>query len=814
MQTRSLVAGLLLRVTLIGSSLIMLVPASALSSVAVNAQANCRKINNIDVCDRFLQEWGKQGSDQASLYVNGLPITPRRSEISLAEGKTYDTQWFERARYELHTENKAPYDVLLGLLGTSLAEGRGVVDPYTKKVRNPADQPFVGIDKPADANGKSKLWFPETRHSISGKILQYWNRYGGLKQFGFPLSEPFAEVGEADNKIYTVQYFERNRFELHPEKTAPYDVELGLLGVQQYNLAPVPGDKLPIAPPAGVRSARNRLVLADTREPSNLFTELYTAGTPTQIVYALWYSLVGVTPDGDFFPEFAWYVPTLENGGARFVGSGDDRHLQVKYKLRPGMKWSDRVEITSNDVIFSYKLLTNPDFETCCQPAGDKIYNIDNPDKYTVIFNFLSYAQARALYAQDKEHFNDLKIFVDKKRPATDYAYVTVGGILPEHALKTATPGHIVEKGYWSNPRLMVTSGPFKLERWDAGQQIVLVPNPYYALTTPPLLTTIVLRFLPDRDTLVAQLKSGDADVSISGLLSGVAAPGPQLDELKQAGLIVDSAPGNIWEHLDFNVTRPYFREKAVRQAIAYAINRPKIVDDVSFGIWRVLNTTILPGKWGSDENPTFPSVWKEKYPLHLYPYDPAAANRLLDQAGWTRGADGVRAKSGVRLSFKYGTTDVPIRAKIQAAVSENLRAVGIDAQPLQLRADEFFRTLVRGEFDMAEFALAVGNDIYPEPGPYATYDIPTEQNGFSGSNVSHYSNSRYDQLRDQQAIETTRDAQYPLFAEMQSIISEDVPVLPLHVVTQIGIHSANLVNWDTGTMNNALYKAQAMYFK
>lgn len=814
MQIRSSIQGLLLRVILICSVLHLLLTLSALPPMPVNAQANCRKINGFDVCDRFLQEWSKQGSDQASIYVNGLPITPQRSEISLTDGKTYQMQWFERASYELHAENNAPYDVLLGLLGTSLIEGRGVVDPYTKKVRNPADQSFVGVDRPADVDGKGKVWFPETKHSISGKILEYWSRYGGLKQFGFPLAEPLQEISEADSKTYTVQYFERNRFELHPEKAAPYDVELGLLGVQQYNLTPVPGDKLPIAPPANVRSAKSTLVLADTTEPSDLFTGLYMAGTPTQIVYALWYSLVGVTPSGDFFPEFAWYVPTVENGGARFVGSGDDRHLQVKYKLRPGMKWSDGVEITSSDVIFSYALFTNPDFETCCQRAADKIYNIDNPDKYTAIFNFLSYAQARDRYAQDREHFNDLKIFVERKIPATDYAYSTVGFALPEHALKTATPGHIVERGYWSDPRLLVTSGPFKVERWDAGQQIVLVPNPYFALTSPPLLTRIILRFLPDRDTLVAQLKSGDADVSISGLLSGVAAPGPQLDELKQVGLIVDSAPGNIWEHLDFNLTRPFFREKAVRQAIAYAINRQRIVNDVSFGIWRALNTTILPGKWGSEENPTFPSAWKEKYPLRLYPYDPTAANRLLDQAGWTRREDGVRAKSGVRLSFRYSTTDVPVRGKIQAAVVENLRAVGIDAQPFQLRGDELFSTLDTGDFDMAEFALAVGSDTYPQPGPYATFDIPTEQNDFNGENVSRYSNPRYDQLRAQQAVEITRDAQYPLLAEMQAIISGDVPVLPLHVVPQLGIHSPKLVNWDTGTMNNAMYKAQAMYFK
>src|SRR5918911_203235 len=114
-----------------------------------------------------------------------------------------------------------------------------------QKARNAADQPFVGIDKPADANGTTKVWFQETRHSVTGKILDYWNKYGGLKQFGFPLSEQFQEISATDGRTYTVQYFERNRFELHPEKAAPYEVELGLLGVQQYKAQPIAADQLP-----------------------------------------------------------------------------------------------------------------------------------------------------------------------------------------------------------------------------------------------------------------------------------------------------------------------------------------------------------------------------------------------------------------------------------------------------------------------------------------------------------------------------------------------------------------------------------------
>src|SRR6187549_1059317 len=124
----------LLYTTVVGAMALSIMPASFAGS-AVAAQ-NCRNMNKLDVCGRFLEIWNKQGSEQNSTYVNGLPITAQRNEISLTDGKTYSTQWFERARYEAHPENKAPYDVLLGRLGATKVEGRGSIDPATKKVRN------------------------------------------------------------------------------------------------------------------------------------------------------------------------------------------------------------------------------------------------------------------------------------------------------------------------------------------------------------------------------------------------------------------------------------------------------------------------------------------------------------------------------------------------------------------------------------------------------------------------------------------------------------------------------------------------------
>ena len=244
----------------IGMASAIVLPAISTPAASVHAQTPTRMMNGIEVSGRFLDVWSAQGNERDSVYVNGLPITARRSEISLDDGKLYDTQWFERARYESHTGAAKPYDILLGRLGASRVEGRGKIDPATGKVANPGDEPFVGVGQPADLSA-IKLWFPETRHTLSGKLLDYWNHYGGISQFGFPISEPFSEVSQADGKSYTVQYFERNRMELHPEKAAPYDVELGLLGVEQYRSSAIAGDELPVAPPKDVKSTKAAITI-------------------------------------------------------------------------------------------------------------------------------------------------------------------------------------------------------------------------------------------------------------------------------------------------------------------------------------------------------------------------------------------------------------------------------------------------------------------------------------------------------------------------------------------------------------------------
>jgi protocatechuate 3,4-dioxygenase beta subunit len=176
------------------------------------------------VSGEFWTAWQGGRAYADSLYINGLPISAARNEVSPTDGKTYLTQWFERARFELHPENAAPYRVLLGLLGAAAAQGRQTQAAF-RAVANP---------------GGAMRWFPETGHTLGDAsaggraIAAAWARMGGLAQFGFPLSQPVTEVSKDDGKPYLVQYFERQRLEYHPENAGgPFEILLGRLGAEQ-----------------------------------------------------------------------------------------------------------------------------------------------------------------------------------------------------------------------------------------------------------------------------------------------------------------------------------------------------------------------------------------------------------------------------------------------------------------------------------------------------------------------------------------------------------------------------------------------------
>ena len=155
--------------------------------------------------------------NRGNLEVFGLPLT----EIITENGQ--QVQYFERARLEIHPENKGTdYYILPSRLGAFFTQNR--MD----------EAPFQWL---AAAPSENLTFFPESGHSLGGGFRDFWKRGGGLQTFGYPISEEFAETSATDGKTYTTQYFERGRFEWHPENAGTkWEIQLGLLGSEYANV--------------------------------------------------------------------------------------------------------------------------------------------------------------------------------------------------------------------------------------------------------------------------------------------------------------------------------------------------------------------------------------------------------------------------------------------------------------------------------------------------------------------------------------------------------------------------------------------------
>ncbi|MGN6812147.1 MAG: hypothetical protein ACTHMP_14860, partial [Thermomicrobiales bacterium] len=168
---------------------------------------------------RFLDYWQNHGG----LAINGYPISDEHVE-TLEGDHAYTVQYFERVRMEYHPENQPPYDVLLGQFGRRVLSTAYAGDyrEYQKAVAPAAPIP-------------GQAYFSVTGHNVDSRFFDYWQQHGGLAQFGYPITEQrsdWLEDGPQHGQQYVTQYFERARFEYHPENQPPYDVLLGQFGRQ------------------------------------------------------------------------------------------------------------------------------------------------------------------------------------------------------------------------------------------------------------------------------------------------------------------------------------------------------------------------------------------------------------------------------------------------------------------------------------------------------------------------------------------------------------------------------------------------------
>ena len=721
-------------------------------------------MNGHPIAADFLAYWNAHGG----LAVNGLPITDAAATTNLDDGKSYITQWFERARYERHPENPPPYKFLLGRLGSSAVEGR-TFDRAT-----------------VTQSSTTVTYFPTTRHSLSntpGPFKDYWEAHGGLAQFGYPISEQIQEVS-ADGKSYDVQYFERQRFEYHPEQADPrYKVLLGLLGVQQYKQQFV----APTDVTSGLTHNVDTLTIGMSQEPATLFSP--DAGTIVAgyVLATIEHGLVGIDDHAQLYPDLAAFVPSIANGAAQLIGAdgSPDQYLQIKWKLRHGLKWADGVEVTAKDAVYGWQgIFENANVSVGDRSTADKFSSFTAVDDYTIVARMLSENQAHALYARDNQRYAG---YATQHGPVVDPLFAADSFVYPEHAYGKLDAAKLENSDYGRAP---LGTGPYKVREWIAGQAIILDRNGNYNLSpNRPAFKTIVFKITPDTNQVLAQLETGQVDVATTDAL-GIGQI-PQLDELAKAGRVKPYyLPSTLWEHIDFNLDNPLFQDKRVRQAFAYAINRQGIVDKVLYGKTVVAHTWITPNitqYFTSD--------------VRKYEYAPAQARQLLAEAGYTAGSDGILSGPGGRMSFRYTTNaGSAYRSVVSQLVAADLKAVGIDARLEFIPTNVFVGPdgpLAHRTFEFAEYAWSDGAD--PGCALYQSSSIPTAANGYSGFNNPGWRDPANDALLNDicnnknVALDTSKRA--IAYKAEQQLFAEQLPTLPLHVrlditAVPVGLHN------------------------
>jgi peptide/nickel transport system substrate-binding protein len=322
-------------------------------------------------------------------------------------------------------------------------------------------------------------------------------------------------------------------------------------------------------------------------------------------------------------------------------------------------------------------------------------------------------------------------------------------------------------KDFWRHP---IGTGPYRFVSQEIDKDVVIEASPNY-WGPKPHIAHVRFAVVPDPTTRALELEKGSADVTINAL-------SPDMVEAlkRRPNLVVDDGPGSEVVYIVLNLRTPYLKDVRVRQAIANAINRPLIIYALLRDQAHVAESLLPEQDW----------AWTGD--TEKYPYNPAAANALLDNAGYKRGADGIR----FHINMKTSTDDTT--RLLAAVLQEQLAKVGI---ALDLRSYEFatfYSDLTRGAFEMASSRWIGGNeqpDIFRYA--YSASSFPPH-----GGNRGFYANPELDALLNNATGTLDQPKQRADYVQVQQILARDLPTINLWYLDTVIVHTRRLQNVHT----------------
>lgn len=448
-------------------------------------------------------------------------------------------------------------------------------------------------------------------------------------------------------------------------------------------------------------------------------------------------------------------LPSFENGLAvREIREDGKKGIAATYRLKPDLKWDDGTPVTAGDIIFGWEVGKHPasgvsngeffakDIVDITSSAADTFTIHFDKEKcdFALINDFypLPAHLERKIFEEDPANYKNRTLYNTK--PATAGLYL----------------------------------GPYRVADVASGASITLAKNPKWAGKDPGF-DKITFKTVENSSALTAHLLSGSIDYIAGELgltLDQALGFEKRLKAAKPGQFNVIYKPGLTYEHIDLPLDKAPFDDLRLRKALMFGMNRVQINNVIFGGKQPVAKSNINP----------LDTVYTDE--VTTYPYDPAAAEKLLDDAGWIKKPDGYRYnEKGEKLSITFSTTaGNKSREVIQQAIQSDWKKIGVDAaiknEPARVLFGDTMRER-RFEGGVMYAWMSAPNNI-PKTTLHSTM-IPSAANNYAGQNYPAYRSPKMDKIIDDLDVTCDADANKALWQDLQELYADDLPALPLY---------------------------------
>lgn len=527
------------------------------------------------------------------------------------------------------------------------------------------------------------------------------------------------------------------------------------------------------AAPAQAALSNNEFKIGITQEFETLNPLSQTMVASVYLYALVGRALVALDSSGKWSPQMAKSIPTMENGGAKFVTVNGKKTVQATWEILDNAKWSDGKPITCEDFQFAREVAANPKVSVGSKEDFTLVEKIEwdakNPKKCLFTYDKPRYA------------FNQIGRFFPLPKHIEGPVYKQWG----QHAA-----GYEQNTNYAKNPTLAgLYNGPYIIQELKLGSHITFTPNPHFYGKAPNI-KKIVVKLIPNTSTLEANLRSGTIDaISSLGLTFDQALAFEKKVKTESLPYMVEFKPSLTYEHIDLNMDNPILKDVRVRKALVYSLNREDLVKALFDGkqTAAVHNLTKID-PWYTDDASK----------IVLYPFSKREASKLLDEAGWKMGADGIRTKDGKRLSLQLMTTaGNKVRETVQSYLQSAWKAVGVEIIIKNEPARVFFgETMKKRKFEAMGMYAWLSAPESPLRPNFHSKEVPNAKNGWSGQNYTGWSNKKVDELTEKIDTEFDFKKRVVLAHQFLKHYTDDVPVIPLYYRADIAVSPLALKNF------------------